>query len=98
MDNNKNCDTCKFFKNSRDSSPCFFCVLSNEWKSKEPTDAMKYQWIIQKKEYEMNKAIKFMTKKYKLHCFGCGYSFHSKNDVYRFEGKPYCLECIGNHY
>jgi len=65
MDNNKNCDTCKFFKNSRDSSPCFFCVLSDEWKSKEPSEAMKHQWIIQKKNYETNKTLRFLEERRK---------------------------------
>ena len=27
----KNCNTCKFELNSRHATPCFMCVLSNEW-------------------------------------------------------------------
>jgi hypothetical protein len=36
-----------------------------------------------------------MAKKYKLHCFGCGDLFHSKKDVHRRNGEPYCEECMG---
>ena len=39
-----------------------------------------------------------MAKKYKLHCFGCGSKFHSKEDVRRMEGLPYCFECQGDYY
>lgn len=34
-----------------------------------------------------------MAKKYKLHCFGCGWQFDSKKDVYRIMGNPYCEVC-----
>lgn len=39
-----------------------------------------------------------MTKKYKLKCFDCGYQFYNKKEVERYEGKPYCGECIANIY
>ena len=39
-----------------------------------------------------------MTKKYKLKCFGCGNQFYNKKEVERYEGKPYCGECITNIY
>ena len=37
-----------------------------------------------------------MTKKYKLHCFGCGYQFFNKKEVERLDGKPYCGECMAD--
>jgi len=37
-------------------------------------------------------------KKYKLKCFGCGNQFFNKKEVERYEGKPYCGECISNIY
>lgn len=39
-----------------------------------------------------------MSKKYKLHCFNCGFQFSDKRYVQRYEGKPYCGECIANIY
>ena len=39
-----------------------------------------------------------MTKKYKLKCFGCGHQFYNKKEVERYEGKPYCGECMFNIY
>ena len=33
---------------------------------------------------------------YNLHCFGCGEGFHSKEEVIRNDGKPYCVECASN--
>ena len=39
-----------------------------------------------------------MSKKYKLHCFGCGSLFYNKKDVCRIEGMPFCGECEGNYY
>ena len=35
-------------------------------------------------------------KKYKLHCFGCGSQFYSKEDVIRIgnDKRPYCGDCV----
>ena len=34
----KNCNNCKFELNSRHATPCFMCVLCNEWEPKEEED------------------------------------------------------------
>ena len=39
-----------------------------------------------------------MSKKYRLKCFDCGSQFYNKKQVERYEGKPYCGECIANIY
>ena len=31
----KNCQSCKFELNSRHTTPCFMCLLSNEWRPRE---------------------------------------------------------------
>ena len=33
---------------------------------------------------------------YNLHCFNCGDKFNSKEDVFRYEGKPYCGSCVSS--
>ncbi len=37
-------------------------------------------------------------KKYKLHCFRCGYAFNNKEEVRRVNGMPICEMCEGDYY
>lgn len=38
-----------------------------------------------------------MAKKYRLHCFNCGWLFPNKECVKRVMGMPYCDVCHGEY-